>query len=96
VATNDFGAAVWNDARNADDCPAIDAYRQSLTTNTPLPTPNPRVDCPERFGNTDIDGARVADPDADLAAQRAGPAKHDTHGGKKHGTKRGTGDRRGH
>jgi hypothetical protein len=103
VATNDYGAAVWNDARNADDCPAIDAFRQSLTTTTPLPTPNPRVDCPERFGNTDIDGARVADPDADLAAQRAGPAKHDTHGGTKvgksggtkHGTKRGKGDRRG-
>ncbi len=56
VSTNAFAAAVWNDARNGADCPAIDAYRQALTTSTPLPTPAPQQDCPPTFGNTDIFG----------------------------------------
>jgi hypothetical protein len=30
AASRDFGTAVWNDVRNATDCPEIDEYRQEL------------------------------------------------------------------
>jgi hypothetical protein len=62
AATNDFAVAVWNDARNATVCPAINAYRQSLATGTPIATPAPQVACAPTFGNTDIYGTREADP----------------------------------
>jgi hypothetical protein len=70
VATNTYGAAVWNDVRRADDCPAIDAYRMSLASKkATVPTPAPEQDCPatgdramSRFGNTDIFGGAWLDP----------------------------------
>jgi hypothetical protein len=55
-ATRTHAVAVYNDARNGADCPAEDAYRESLTTATPLATPAPAADCPATFGNTDIFG----------------------------------------
>jgi hypothetical protein len=56
VATRDYGAAVWNDTRNAADCPAIDAWRMSLRTGTSVPRPAPQTDCPATWGNSDIFG----------------------------------------
>jgi hypothetical protein len=67
-ATNDFVLTVWNDVRNAADCPTIDAYRQQVADGTAEgsstdPTrPAPQSDCPATFGNTDIWGGSYADP----------------------------------
>jgi hypothetical protein len=62
VATNDYGAAVWNDTRRAADCPAEDAYRLSLEGGPSAPRPAPEQDCPAAFGNSDIFGGSYADP----------------------------------
>jgi hypothetical protein len=60
AATRTYGTAVWNDARNATDCPAIDAYRMSLRNPPALPAPAPQQDCPSLFGNSDIYGFTTA------------------------------------
>jgi hypothetical protein len=65
AASRTYAAAVWNDARFAADCPAIDAWRMSLRTETTaddVPRPAPNVVCPPTFGNTDIFGWSGADP----------------------------------
>ena len=62
AATRTGAVGVWNDVRSGADCPAIDAWRASLQTSTPLPTPAPQTDCPATFGNSDIFGAAVNDP----------------------------------
>jgi hypothetical protein len=62
AATRTYGAAVWNDARNAADCPAIDAWRLSLRIGTSVPRPAPGTDCPATFGNSDIFGGSFTDP----------------------------------
>jgi hypothetical protein len=62
VATRTYGAGVWNDARHAADCPAIDAWRFSLRTGTSVPIPAPEQDCRARFGNSDIFGGSYLDP----------------------------------
>jgi hypothetical protein len=65
VATESSGVLVWNDTREAANCPALDAYRQSLVVGTPIPVPAPGTACPPTFGNTDIWGIALADPTAD-------------------------------
>jgi hypothetical protein len=62
AATRTYGAAVWMDVRNAADCPAVDAYRQSLIDGTPITPPAPLTDCPAQFGNEDIYGGTYLDP----------------------------------
>jgi hypothetical protein len=62
AATRTYGAAVWMDARNAADCPAVDAYRQSLIDGTPITPPAPLTDCPAQFGNEDIYSGTYLDP----------------------------------
>ena len=65
AASNTYAAAVWNDARFAADCPAIDAWRMSLRTATTaddVPRPAPQLACAPTFGNTDIFGWSGADP----------------------------------
>ncbi len=62
AATRTYGAAVWNDVRNATDCPAVDAWRESLQTGGSVPKPAPGTDCPPTFGNSDIFGGSYLDP----------------------------------
>jgi len=62
VATRTYGAAVWNDTRNAADCPAIDAWRQALATGQSPAPPAPQQQCPATFGNSDIFGGSYPDP----------------------------------
>ncbi len=70
VATDTYGAAVWNDVRNATDCPAIDTWRAqaqaAVQNGTAVPTkPAPEQDCGllnNTFGNSDIYGGSYADP----------------------------------
>jgi hypothetical protein len=54
VATRAYGAAVWNDARNAADCPAIDTYRQAIVNGQAATAPPVQQACPATFGNSDI------------------------------------------
>lgn len=67
VATNTYGAAVWNDTRNGADCPAIDTWRaaaqEAINSGTTVPTkPAPQQDCPATWGNSDIFGGSYPDP----------------------------------
>ena len=63
TATRTYGAAVWNDTRNAADCLAIDQWRMGLQNgDTTTPPPAPQQQCPATFGNSDIFGGSYPDP----------------------------------
>ncbi len=67
IATRSYSANVWNDTRNAADCPAIDAWRaaaqDAITNGTAVPPkPAPQQDCPATWGNSDIFGGSFPDP----------------------------------
>jgi BNR/Asp-box repeat len=54
AATRTYAVAVFNDARNAADCAAIDAYRSALRAGTAATAPAVQQQCPLTFGNSDI------------------------------------------
>ncbi len=56
VASNTYGSTVWNDVRNATDCPAVDAFRQSLVSGSRIPKPSPCQTPSTAFGNTEVFG----------------------------------------
>jgi len=62
AASRTSGVAIWNDVRNAADCPAIDAFRESLVGGPAAPRPAPGSDCPATFGNSDIWGGAFPNP----------------------------------
>jgi hypothetical protein len=63
AATNDYGAAVWNDVRQASDCPAVDTWRAGVQTTLSLAgRPAIQQACAATFGNTDIFGGSYTDP----------------------------------
>jgi hypothetical protein len=62
AATRTGVVAVWNDTRNAADCPAIDAFRAALYTNPAATPPNVLAACPATFGNSDIRSSMLSDP----------------------------------
>jgi hypothetical protein len=62
VASREYGAVIWMDARDAAVCPAVNAYRQSLIDGTPIAPPSPLTDCPPTFGNLDNYSGSYLDP----------------------------------
>lgn len=62
VATNTYGAGVWNDVRNGADCSAIDTWRAAAQSDPTTTKPAPQQDCSPTFGNSDIFGGTFNDP----------------------------------
>jgi hypothetical protein len=77
AATRTYGAAVWNDVRDAADCPAIDAFRQALHDQA-VATGTPVADPEEPRGEEDMvhnaNKTQAADPPVAPPVQQACPA----------------------
>jgi hypothetical protein len=64
-ATNNYAVAVWQDARNAGVCPAVQTWRAAMQADpASFPEGRPAIQevCPATFGNTDIFAWSGADP----------------------------------
>jgi hypothetical protein len=64
-ATNEYAVAVWQDARNAGVCPAVQTWRAAMQEDpSGFPEGRPAIQqvCPATFGNTDIFSWSGADP----------------------------------
>jgi hypothetical protein len=62
-ATNGYGVAVWQDARQGSPCAAINTWRAEVQeTLDPSGAPAVQQRCPATFGNTDIWAWSGADP----------------------------------
>jgi hypothetical protein len=64
-ATNSYAVAVWQDARNASVCPAVQTWRAAMQADpASFPEGRPAIqeECPATFGNTDIFAWSGVDP----------------------------------
>ena len=64
-ATNNYAVAVWQDARDAGVCPAVQTWRAAMQADpASFPEGRPAIqeECPATFGNTDIFAWSGADP----------------------------------
>ena len=65
AAARDYGVVIWMDARDATDCPAVDAYRQSLIDGSPITPPSPLTDCPPSSATSTTTAAPSSTPRPD-------------------------------